>query len=197
MSNTDSYRTRPLDGSEPFIARNERTQYSLLDFWRWSTSDILNNTTRGVLAEYIVSTAVEHNPHSTRKDWDTYDILTPNGVKIEVKSSAYIQSWSQQKHSTISFSIKPTKEWNYNTNKHENIAKRHADIYVFCLLKHTDRATINPLDLDQWEFYVCTTNVLNENHPISKSISLTKLSLLAKPVRYSALKDEINSLTNK
>ena len=41
-----------------------------------------------------------------RIEWGSYDLLTPSGIKVEVKNSAYIQSW----------------------------------------------ATINPLDLDQWQF---------------------------------------------
>jgi hypothetical protein len=31
-------------------------------------------------------------------------------------------------------------------------AKRQADVYVFALLAHEDRTTIDPLDLDQWKF---------------------------------------------
>jgi hypothetical protein len=30
--------------------------------------------------------------------------------------------------------------------------KRHADVYVFALLAHTDKATVDPLSLDQWRF---------------------------------------------
>ena len=33
-----------------------------------------------------------------RQEWDAYDIETPDGIKVEVKSGAYLQSWSQKKH---------------------------------------------------------------------------------------------------
>ena len=32
---------------------------------------------------------------------------------------------------------------------------------MFALLKHTDPATVNPLNLDQWAFYVISTAVLD------------------------------------
>ena len=34
--------------------------------------------------------------------WESYDLLSPEGIKIEVKTSAYIQSWKQKAFSKIS-----------------------------------------------------------------------------------------------
>ena len=45
------------DGSERFRAGGSTLDLSLLDYWRWSTSDLVGNTARGVLAEYIVARA--------------------------------------------------------------------------------------------------------------------------------------------
>lgn len=63
----------------------------------------------------------------------------------------YIQSWRQKDFSAITFSIKKTQN---NTSKE---VKRHADVYVFCLLKMKDQEQIDPLKLEQWEFYVLLT----------------------------------------
>lgn len=43
------------------------TDKTLLDFWRWGFSDVLNNTTRGIFAEYLVATAlgIEAQPRIT------------------------------------------------------------------------------------------------------------------------------------
>ena len=53
--------------------------------------------------------------------------------------------------------------------------KRQADLYIFCLLKHKDRETINPLLLKQWVFYIVPTSFLNLNFNKQKRISLSKL----------------------
>ena len=56
--------------------------------------------------------------------------------------------------------------------------KRQADIYVFCLLKHTVQETIDPLDVAQWEYYVMPTSVLDDKVGGQKQISLQALKKL-------------------
>jgi phosphodiesterase/alkaline phosphatase D-like protein len=53
--------------------------------------------------------------------------------------------------------------------------KRQADVYVFCLLSHKAKATVCPLNLDQWEFYVLSTNQLNNLVGEQKTITLDSL----------------------
>jgi len=43
------------------------------------------------LAEYLVATVLGLN-QGVRNEWDAYDLETEAGLKIEVKSAAYIQS---------------------------------------------------------------------------------------------------------
>lgn len=45
-------------GAERFHRGNEDLSIDLLSFWQWSTSDLVSNATRGVLAEYIVARAL-------------------------------------------------------------------------------------------------------------------------------------------
>jgi hypothetical protein len=179
-------------GGEPFELDGKSAPFNLINFWQWSSSDLPNNTIRGVLAEYIVASALGcHN--GTRVEWDAYDLITKEGIKIEVKSAAYIQSWSQSKLSSIKFGIQPTKGWDATTNITSDIRERQADVYVFCLLEHKDQETINPLSLDQWEFYVLATSVLNERLGEQKSISLSSLLKLdPKVVAYGELSEAIN-----
>ncbi len=137
---------------------------------------------RGLLAEFIVGLAVG-SPQTVRSEWDAFDVLTNSGIKIEVKSAAYIQSWEQKRPSLIQFGIRPTREWDYANNKFSIEAKRQADIYVFCILSKQDQKTLNPLDLDQWEFYVLGTDKLGQLGP-QKTISLSRLVKL-NPVKTS------------
>jgi len=91
---------------------------------------------------------------------------------VEVKSAAYVQAWHQEKPSSIVFSIRPTRGWDATTGQYDTEQKRQADVYVFCLLAHTDQATLNPLDLGQWEFYIVPIAWLNKRLPSQKSVPL-------------------------
>ncbi len=164
-------------GNQHFISKGQPLELTLLDFWQWFASDLANNVLRGVLAEYIVAKALGIET-DVRRSWEAYDLTTSSGIKIEVKSAAYLQSWYHKKYSTISFGIKQTKAYNPDTNKYADEIKRQADIYVFCLLKHKDKDTLNPLDLDQWEFYTLAASVLNERYSTRDSIGLANLQKL-------------------
>ncbi len=168
---------------------------SLLDFWRWTTSDLISNTIRGVLAEFIVALACDLHRH-IRSEWDAFD-LTFEGIRIEVKSAAYVQSWFQDNYSKIIFNVKPTLAWDYETNKQATVAKRQSDMYVFCLLETKDQDKINPLDLNQWIFYVCSTTRIEQNCPEAKSLSLKKLKQVgAIECRYPRIKRYIREEYN-
>ena len=179
------------NGSEPLLCQNNRLPITIKDFWAWSASDLMSNATRSRFAVFIVATATNVDLGIPRQEWEPYDLLTPEGIKIEVKSSAYIQSWHQKQLSTITFSIKPARSWNSKNGELESIAKRHADIYVMCLLKNMDQNTINPLDLDQWDFYVLSRPELDNYKRSQHSITLKSLENLTKPVTYSGMFEEI------
>ena len=164
-------------GDEHFNSKGQPLELTLLDFWQWFASDLANNVLRGVLAEYIVAKALGIET-SVRRSWEAYDLTTASGIKIEVKSAAYLQSWYHKKYSSISFGIKQTKAYDPDTNKFADEIKRQADVYVFCLLKHKDKNTLNALDLDQWEFYILEASVLNEKYSTHNSIGLVNLQKL-------------------
>ncbi len=185
----EAVKTIMKTGKEPFIFNGENLPINVLSFWQWSTSELLGNALRGILAEFIVASTMDVL-NSPREEWDAYDLITKNGLKIEVKSSAYLQSWKQKELSKISFGIQPTVTWDEN-NERTSESKRQADVYVFCLLAHKDKDTVNPLDLSQWEFYVLDTKVLNDKVPLQKKITLSSL-LKLNPVK--ARYDELTEL---
>ena len=183
-------------GNEVFEFNGQPLQLSLIDFWRWSASDLVSNAARGILAEYIVASALGlADGGKIRSEWDAYDLLTSDGIKIEVKSAAYLQSWYHKKLSAISFGIRPTTGWNDETNERSNELKRQSDVYVFCVLHHQDKVTLDPLNLDQWTFYILPSAILNEKCPTQKSIrleSLLKLNPLI--VNYGEIAEGISKL---
>jgi hypothetical protein len=182
-------------GEEHFYIGQDQLNMKLIDFWRWGQSDILSNSLRGVLAEYIVASALGIDA-GVRTEWDAYDLITESGLKIEVKSSAYIQSWHQKCDSIISFDIRKTKGWDSQTNEYSSEFKRQADIYVFCLLKHRDRETIDPLNLEQWEFYILETKILNEKKADQQTICLNPLLKLEPIITdYKGLRKAIQEIS--
>lgn len=98
-----------LTGNEHFTYEGMPVGILLNDFWAWNSSDLLNNTLRGALAEFIVASAVGIDTTKAREDWTAYDLLTESGRKIEVKCSAYLQSWNTEKLSRVQFSIRPAR----------------------------------------------------------------------------------------
>lgn len=180
-------------GDEEFTYDRSPIDFKVIDFWKWSVSDLLSNATRGILAEFIVATTLGLKNNRVRDEWKTYDLITSTGIKIEVKSASYIQSWEQKRYSKISFSIRQTRAWEGNDNIFKGEAKRHADIYVFCLLKNKNFDTINPLKLEQWDFYVVPTIDLDKLGT-QKTISLSVLKKIADAVSYNQLKNKINKI---
>ncbi|MGI4787775.1 MAG: hypothetical protein ACRYFS_02880 [Janthinobacterium lividum] len=161
-------------GAEPFRCGDILLNRTLLDFWRWSSSDLVSNTLRGVLAEYIVACALDI-PYNQRVEWDAFDLKTQNGLNIEVKSAAYLQSWQQKALSQITFGIQPTCAWEAATNDYTGELRRQAHLYVFCLLHHQDKASLDPLDMNQWTFFLLASSALDEKLPAQKTIRLASL----------------------
>lgn len=160
-------------GKEAFSVNGANTGHTVADYWIWAHSDLVDNTERGKLAEFIVASALNITD-GISQTWDNFD-LTYMGRGIEIKSAAYLQSWYQEKESSISFGIQPTFAWDAQSNARDIEQKRQADVYVFCLLAHRDKRTLNPLELEQWEFYIVPTSFLNQIVPMQKRISLGTL----------------------
>ncbi len=168
-----------LTGTENLFIENQSVA-QVSDFWSWSGSNLLNNTYRGMLAEFIVARALDLD-NITRVEWELYDLLYGE-TKIEVKSSAYIQSWEQEKLTSPRFDI------------HKSITKnkRCSDIYVFCLLNEKSKETINPLDLKQWDFFVLSTAIVDSVYNEQKSVGLEMLKPIAIQTDYAGVRQAID-----
>ena len=191
MGEFDRIPSRRRSGSEPFRDADQELGFDLLSFWQWSSSDVVSNATRGVLAEYLVAGAIGA-ADGVREEWAAYDLCDPRNITIEVKSAAYLQSWYQERLSSVCFSCGKTLAWDAETNQQDQEKRRHAQVYVFALLAHQDQATLNPLDVSQWEFYVVPTVWLDQRSRSQHSITLPSLrSLHGAPVDYSQLRRAI------
>lgn len=163
-----------LSGRELLHASGRPIGPTVLDFWRWHASDLTSNSLRGVFAEYIVGHLVGAQL-AVRVEWDAADLRMPDGTLIEVKSAGRLQSWEQKRPSTIRFDVARKLSWNQATNVQVSTAGRVANVWVFCVQAHEDRATLDPLDLAQWQFYVLAGPVLDKALGGQKSANLQTL----------------------
>ncbi len=181
------YTTPELTGDEELSSGA-----TVLDFWRWMGSDLVTNTSRGSFAEYLVALALDA-VDGLQEAWAEFDIKMPDGTKVEVKSSAYLQSWPQQKESAPRFGISPRQMDSAIAGEYLGERRRWSGVYVFCLLHHRgDKSTLNPLDMKQWTFYVLPTSTLDEEVGDQKDIGLSGLVQLgAEQVSFQGIAEAV------
>ena len=161
------------------------------DFWQWALSDLLQNTTRGILAEYIVAVllGVDDNP---RSPWKAYDLTLPDGRTIEVKTMSRLQAWTQKRLSTPRVVIRPTRKWDPETGKMEKTPSLNANLYILCYFNADNYDAADPLDLAQWEFFIFTRENIKELLEERKSISLKYLEKLGNnPIKAHELREHV------
>lgn len=180
-------------GEAPFLLDGKRLPLHLLDFWAWAHSDILTNTERGVLAEFLVAVALGLDLRVPREEWAAFD-LTYRTIGIEVKSASYHQQWSQRKVSTIQFGVSP-RYADVSTHVDGGERKRRAGLYVLCLLAEQERGRLNPLDLDQWRFWVVPTSFFDRRTRSQHSITLASLLReVGDALRFDEIKERVDRL---
>lgn len=186
-----------LTKNEEFTLHGTSAGITIMDFWCWAFSDLIDNTQRGVMAEFLVYSSLNRITKYTqiRENWLSFDVMSPSGRKIEVKSAAYIQAWTPENiFAQIRFDIGKKLAWDNATIAYATTAKRNCDLYVFCLFTAKTK-DISLLDLNYWDFYVLPTSVLDKKIPDQKRIVLSSL-LKLKPVKtdYAGLGAVIESI---
>ncbi|WP_301113676.1 hypothetical protein [Microbacterium sp.] len=160
----------------------------MVDFWRFAMSDLRVNNTRGYLAEFLVARAL--GVDAQRVEWDDYDVLW-DGLKIEVKSSAYLQAWAQRGPSQIRFTGLRGRSWGDITAGLAVEKTYKADVYVLSVLSTRDHASYDPLDVNAWQFFVLRREVLAKLNFDSLSLATTRG--LTDPVVFADLADAVRA----
>jgi hypothetical protein len=166
---------------------------TLHDYWSWAYSDIMENVQRAIYAEFLVASALGID-EDVRIGWRSYD-LRYRGKRIEVKSSAYIQSWERPKPSVITFGVAKRIRMSDRSAAYETTpAARHADIWVFALFEPKSHGTGDILDAALWRFYVISTSALEAKIGNAKSARLTTIEAITNKafVRYEEIKAAVD-----
>jgi hypothetical protein len=176
--------TRLLQGDEPILGSTGTVR----DFWAWALSDLRGNTVRPMLAEFLVARALGAASRP-RIEWDAFDVVTPGGIRVEVKSSAYVQAWAQARPSSIRFGGLNGRTWDVTAGYAES-ATYNADVYVFALVTAREHTSYDPLDLAQWTFWVLPRRVVEATG--QRSMALSRVEELAvAPVSQDGLADAV------
>jgi hypothetical protein len=174
------------------IKINSKDKRPISEFWSWAYSDVLSNRNRGIFAEYIVGCALDQI-NKPRVEWDAFD-FEYKGKRVEVKTSAYLQNWHQDKVSQIKWDIAKKKSWYAETNTFSDIEERSSDCYVFCLYKEKDKnCTDNITELENWCFYVISTEEINKVFGDQKTLTKKRLEKEGVvSVEFDELKEKID-----
>jgi hypothetical protein len=169
-----------LSGDESFDGLDAR----VLDFWRFAMSDLRTNNVRGYLAEFLVARAV--GSVDRRVEWAPWDVTSPDGTRIEVKSAGYLQAWAQKKLSAPTFRVAAAYGWDANTGTSSTEQSYNADVYVFCLHTATAHDEYDPLLASQWRFYISDRSAIEALG--GSRVGLTTLQrICGDPVTYPGL----------
>lgn len=103
-------------------------------------------------------------------------------------SGTYLDLAGQDQRPALQIGL---RAWDSDCGEFTGTARWQGDVYVFALLAHANKATVNPLELDQWRFYVLPTAILDARSPTQRSISLATLKTLTSPIRFEELQAAI------
>ena len=183
-----------MTGNETFIFNGEVADFKFLDFWKFHYSNIYDLQDK--IAEFIVSKALGVNEAQNDQYWTLWDVLYRD-KRIEVKETSYYHSFNQEGKVSKQRVFGITKaNGSYDPAKSGNSEFcRQNDIYVFCLNTGDTRESSNPLNLNNWEFYVVPTAIINEKCGDNKTISLGKIKRLGfSAKRYDEIRADIDRI---
>lgn len=195
------------NGDEKLINDGEYLPYTMLNFWQWSLSNIQFGMTRGTFADFIVRCSLDRGGIATRSDigtgFEPYDLEGPvipstgKVSRIEVKSSAFLNSETGKYSERASFSIAPARVPVGGDYKKDSPQQRNNDLYVFTLYTATDNRR-NILDLSWWEFFVLPTYRIEQDKNLcqQKTISLKRVKEFCPTLSFDMLCDAIVEACN-
>lgn len=186
-----------LTGNEKFKGCSNRT-FKIRDFWRYMYSNIYENT--GDIAEFLVAMALGKTESFKKYGWTQYD-LDYEGLKIEVKATQYYQPWRADNNVSEMRKFGIGKALTIEGDRTSPRA-RNNDIYVFALNEGRIKDNANPLDLNNWRFWVIPTSIFNDSYDNRSTITLDIIKSISENkgwcpqgVKFDKLKDEVDKMS--
>ena len=184
-----------LTGNEEFVLDGKPAGMYYADFWRFRYSNIYD--LQGEIAEFVVAKALGKENADNTAYWTLFDIKYRE-KRIEVKETSYYHSWNEEGKISKQrvFGISKANS-SYEDENQENKYERQNDIYVFGLNTGNTREESYPLNLNNWEFYVVPTEVINENCGDNKTISIGRIKKLGYNAKqYDEIKTAVDEIVD-
>ena len=181
-----------MTGKEKFVFDKVELGFDYTDFWRFHYSNIYDLQDK--IAEFIVSKALGIDHAQNDQYWTLWDVSYRN-KRIEVKETSYYHSFNEEGKVSKQrvFGITKANGSYDSANSGNSDFCRQNDIYVFCLNIGDTRETSYPLNLNNWEFYIVPTAIIDEKCGNNKTISLGRIKGLGfEAKRYDEIKTEID-----
>lgn len=193
---------RVYDAQDALIGLDDHDEsLTVLQFWRWAFGNLNEDTLKGLFAEWLVGRLLGIDlKHAGRNGGANSDLITPEGVRIEVKSTAYWQSWKlytedgtpipleqiEPQHwarlqKPLTFQVRRTRD---SVDRSGNEPKLWSDLYVFAAQFERDPVKWNILDMGQWRFYCLTRD---EVLSLPQSFAEHRMEVYCKPLTASEL----------
>ncbi|WP_435203504.1 hypothetical protein [Qipengyuania sp. 902] len=140
---------------------------------------LVTNTFRGTLVEAMLTQVLEPEWRWCSADWASHDFENGDGVRLEVKQSAALQSWYGDGFppNRGRFDIAARKvRWEGKCRIEQ--AGRVASIYIFAWHPVTDVDRADNREPKQWQFHIVRSDAL----PPQKTITHSKLSAIVEAV---------------
>ena len=196
-----------MSGSATLLANGpaDLAHLSITDFWSWAFSDLCDDDLKGIFAEWLVVRLIGHES-VRRVSWANSDIILTDGLRVEVKATAFWQSWKfigedeAMKPKTDWFPISDERDIKFSGLRSRSslgvidskeAPRYNSDMYVFYFQHERDVERWNALDLSQWEFYIVTCKDLTALH--TSSISLRKLRQVQQPISAAGFRQAFQS----
>lgn len=161
-----------------------------LNFWRWAFADLRQNALRGVFAEWVVAHLMGIE-RVCREPWADCDLVTAQGVRIEIKAAAFRQSWHPEGAPPSKIVFSGLHGRRFEDGRYVAASTYNADFYIFCLLDNLDPEA-DPFDLDRWRFWTLSAADLGRPTPNSgqrRSITLASVMREAREVAGTDLRN--------
>ena len=191
-------------GVERFLNGPKDLSVDLLSFWQWKGSDLVSNATRGVVAEYLVALALHVDVSGVRDEWAAYDLVTPSGIKIEVKSAAFVQSWFQRPSLSSPFAPrKPSRGIPTQIVKVRQLAAKQTPTCLHSSPTKTSRRCRHSMQVTgsftSWQrgFWMLGQEANIPSHFALSRSCLGVLSSLMKLIKQLRMQSKIKGLTNE
>ena len=148
---------------------------------------VMQNNLRGLWVEMMVAEILGSDWRQVGNDWAPWDLERSDGLKVEVKQSAFVQSWGNS-ISAPRFSIAAPKGYYLDgkTYLHNPSGKRPAELYIFAWHEGDDQRVAS-----EWQFYVVQSSRLPAQQ---KSIGLGAIGELTMAVSSEELPRLISSM---